>query len=564
MLFINPANEKFGGMLSRYIPVGIPVALGVLFTYLRKWGVKNLRIVDEEIEKITPENIQQKLSGLDRPLIVGITVLTSQAGRAYEIAKMIKEFESDATIILGNVHVTTLPQEPLEMGLADFVVRGEGEETLRELYFALREGKDWKNIKGISYRNENGKIISNPDNDLIENLDDVPIFPYELFDHPRYDKGFLTGARGCPYKCTYCSQRLLTGFTYRWHSTERIVENLNILINQYGQTSVTFYDDIFSVNKKRVLDLCEGIVKSGLNKKCSFAVQTRADNVHEDLLPAMVKANFKTVGMGMETGVERIAAESQKGQTVAQHLEAIKLCKKYGLKVSLFMIYGFPGETKKDRDESFAVTQKADVGYIKFNNLIPYPGTPIYETAKKNGTLHITPGWLNCNSTLSITRSIFSTTPLPYVPEGTTEFELKQEIIRRNLQGVFQWKIIKSILTRDKGPGWVALPPKWYLKPKEIGALGWMSIVLGTNLIFSLLPSAIGNSVFSLVKRGNPIKPPEEDIKVTERSFKRAKAPDVDARHLRADVQEERLESETGKKEQVSGRAPWLQWSTTE
>ena len=121
---------------------------------------------------------------------------------------------------------------------------------------------------------------------------------------------------------------------------ERIVENLDILINKYGQTSITFYDDIFSVNKRRVHELCEGIISAGLNKKCSFAVQTRADNVHEDILPIMVKANFKTIGMGMETGVERIAAEAQKGQTVAQHLEAVRLCKKYGLKVSLFMICG--------------------------------------------------------------------------------------------------------------------------------------------------------------------------------------------------------------------------------
>jgi radical SAM superfamily enzyme YgiQ (UPF0313 family) len=99
MLFINPANERFGGILSRYIPVGIPVALGVLSAYLRKWGVKNIRVLDEEIEKITPENIRQKLEGLDRPLVVGITVLTSQAGRAYEIARMIKDIEPDSIVI---------------------------------------------------------------------------------------------------------------------------------------------------------------------------------------------------------------------------------------------------------------------------------------------------------------------------------------------------------------------------------------------------------------------------------------------------------------------------------
>jgi anaerobic magnesium-protoporphyrin IX monomethyl ester cyclase len=226
------------------------------------------------------------------------------------------------------------------------------------------------------------------------------------------------------------------------------------------------------------------------------------------------------------------------------------------------MIYGFPGETKKDREETYAITQEVDVGYIKFNNLIPYPGTPIYEVAKKSGKLHIAPGWMNFNSTLSITRSIFSTTPLPYVPEGTTEFELKRDIIRTNLRAYFQWKIIKKILMRDRGSHWIALPPKWYLKPKEILSLIWITIVLGTNLLFSLLPSVIGDTVFSFLKRRNPINPPK-DIKVSERSFKRAKAPNVDPRHLRLDVQEERLEAESAAKNQIPGHTPWLEWSTT-
>ena len=561
MLLINPAHERFGGILSRYIPVGIPVALGVLAAYLRKWGVKDIHVIDEEIEQITPENLSRLLNNInkDEPLIVGITVLTSQAGRAYKIARLLKETFSNCTIIMGNVHVTTLPAEPLEMGVADIVVRGEGEETLRKLYFALRDGSEWKDIKGITYIDDNGELVSTPDNDLIENLDDVPMFPYELFENPRYDMGFLTGARGCPYKCTYCSQRLLTGFTYRWHSTDRIIENLSLLINKYGQKNITFYDDIFSVNKRRVIDLCEGIVKAGLHKKCGFAVQTRADNVHEDLLPYMKKANFLTVGMGMETGVERIAEECQKEQTVAQHLEAVRLCKKYGLKVSLFMIYGFPGESKEDREETFRVIQESKVGYVKFNNLIPYPGTPIYQRAQNEGKLHIADGWLNFNSTLSITRSIFDTTPLPYVPEGVTEYELKRDIIRRNLQYYFRWKIVTSILMRDKGVGWIALPPNWFMKPREIGALTGMAIVLAGNLLFSLLPVSLGNKIFARFKHGESQKAPE-DIKVNQRKFKRKKAPVMDSIPAKpADAQTVDVTETSGEHE--SGRTPWLQWS---
>lgn len=561
MLFINPAYERFGGMLSRYIPVGIPVSLGVLAAYLRKWGVKEIRVADEEIEQITPENCMEHVKGLEQPLIIGITVLTSQAGRAYDIARMYREKAPDCKIIMGGIHVTALPDEPLIEGVADVVVRGEGEESLRELYFALREGGDaWKRVKGITYLGDDGEVIHNPDNILLENLDEVPMFPYELFEHPRYDMGFLTGARGCPYKCSYCSQRILTGLTYRWHSTERIVENLRLLIDKYKQTNITFYDDIFSVNKKRVIDLCDGIVNAGLHKKCAFAVQTRADNVNEDILPAMKSANFQTIGLGMETGVERIAAEVDKGQTVARHIEAVKLCKKHGLKVSVFMIYGFPGETKEDRDETYKVAQDLDVGFVKFNNLIPYPGTGIYEVAKVNGKLYIEKGWRNFNSTLSITRSIFSTIPLAYVPEGTTEFELKRDIIRRNLQYYFTWKIVKKILMRDKGVGWVALPPHWYFKPREIAALTGMALVLATNLLFSLLPPWIGNVLFSLVKHGASELAPA-DVKMKDRSFKRGKVPEVKRSEIY--FNEPVFISAPGedKARPQNGRTEWLRWS---
>ncbi|MBT3515293.1 MAG: B12-binding domain-containing radical SAM protein [Flavobacteriaceae bacterium] len=527
MLLINPAYEHFGGMMSRYVPVGIPVALGVIAAYLKKWGVKNLQIVDEEIEEITPENYLKFIPNQDKQPIIGITVLTSQAGRAYAIAKLYKEAFPKSIIIMGGVHVTALPQEALQTGQADIVVRGEGEETMRKLYFAIQDNQEWKDISGISYLNNKGEVVDTPDGDLLQDIDEIPIFPYELFEHPKYDMGFITTARGCPYKCSYCSQRLLTGLTYRWHSKERVLENLKILVHKYHQTNITFYDDNFSTNKRRVIDLCDAIVKEGLHEKCSFAVQTRADNLYEDILPAMKRANFKTVALGMETGIERIAKEINKDQTVAIHLEKIALLKKYGIGVTLMMIYGFPTETPEERIETFRVIKNADVGFVKFNNLIPYPGTLIYENAKNAGKLHIEPGWRNFNSTLSITRSIFSKTPLPYVPDGTTEIELKMAIIKRNLLYYFQWKIIKKILTRDKGLGWVELPPMWYLRPREVFALLGMTLVCITNLLFSFSPAWAANLFSSFIKHDTALHPPK-DIKAFSRIFKMKAAPSME------------------------------------
>lgn len=496
MLLINPATEQFGGILSRYVPVGIPVAIGTLAAYLTKYGHK-VRVADDEIEKIDEHNIDKYVEGLEGRLIVGISVLTSQAARAYDLTAMIKRRFPDSLVILGGIHATALPEEGIENG-ADFVVRGEGEVPLLQLYEALKADQDWHHIESLTYRMRNGVIRHNPDGKLIENLDEIPIFPYDLFEHPKYDMGFTTSSRGCPYRCTYCSQRLMTGLTYRYKSTGRMLEELDILINRYGQKHIIFYDDNFSYKKQRVIDLCEGIVEKGLNEKCGFVIQTRADNLYEDIMPYLQKANITGVGFGMETAVERLAEKIVKGETVETHLKAVAMAQKYGIKVNLFMIFGLPTETRADRMVSYEMIQKLGLQFTKFNNLIPYPGTKLYRELKEAAGLHVEPLWKNFNSTLTATRSLFDPTPLPYVPDGTTPWELKRDIFRCNMGFYFRPSTIWSVLTRKTGPGFVKLPPRWYFRPRELYEMTRLGTILFTNWLVALLPTKVGALAYSL------------------------------------------------------------------
>jgi radical SAM superfamily enzyme YgiQ (UPF0313 family) len=486
MLLINPAQEKFGGFLSRYVPVGIPVAIGCLAAYLKKHGVA-VRVVDEELVEITPSVLRELVGGLERPYVFGLSCLTAHVARGYLLARMIKAEFPDSTVIAGGLHPTALPEEALATGVIDYVVRGEGEEVLLQLYRAIRGDGDPTRLKGVSFMRD-GRAVSNPEAPLIPELDDIPMFPYELFEHPKYDMGFITSSRGCPYKCTYCSQRLLTGTTYRYKSPARIVEELDILINRYGQTQVVFYDDNFCFKAKRVVDVCNEIMAAGLHTKCRFSVQTRADNFPPDLVPLLAAAGFRHAGFGMETGVNRLAKLIGKGETVEQHLAAVELGKRHGFDISLFMIFGLPTETSADREQSFRTVQAATVQASKYNNLIPYPGTPIYSDLKATSRVHVAPGWSNFNSTLSVTHSIFDRTPLPYVPETTSEFELKRDIIRYNLKTYVTPRALMAILLGKKGPGWYRLPERWYLKPRELYHLGKVALNVGVNMAVAFLP----------------------------------------------------------------------------
>lgn len=493
MLLINPASEQFGGILSRYVPVGIPVPIGTLAAWMMKHGYA-VQVADDEVGKIGEEQIRELVKDLPQPYVFGLSILAAQAARAYEIGRMLKRMYPDCYLIAGGIHVTAVPDEPLRQGF-DFVVRGEGEMPLLRLYEQIRGEKNWAQVPSLSYF-ENGVHCQTTDAPLIQNLDEVPIFPYHLFRHPKYDYGFLTSSRGCPYKCSYCSQRLMTGFTFRFKTPARIVEEIRILVEEFGQTHITFYDDNFCFNRRRVIELADAICNSGLHKRCSFFVQTRADNFYEEAVPHLKRANFTGVGFGMETGVERLAEVIQKGETVERHKQAIDLARRNGIKVSLFMIFGLPTETHEDRMASFNLVKELGIGFTKFNNLIPYPGTKLYNELKNSGRMNILHLWSNFNSTLTATRSIFDTTPLPYIPEGTSEWEMKRDIFRCNMSWYFRPKMIFDIVFGDKGPGFIALPKRWWSKPREIYEMAKLGSILATNYGITLLPKWLGGAIY--------------------------------------------------------------------
>lgn len=497
MLLINPASEQFGGILARYVPVGIPVGIGTLAAWMMKHG-HTVRVADDELGKIDEAQIHALVQGLPQPYVFGISILAAQASRAYELQRILKKMFPDCLTIAGGIHVTAVPEEPLEQGF-NFVIRGEGERPLLALYEAIRSGSDWTGTPSLSFRNASGALQHNQDGMLIQNLDEVPVFPYHLFRHPKYDYGFLVSSRGCPYKCSYCSQRLMTGLTYRYKSAQRIVEEIRVLVEDFGQKHITFYDDNFCFKRKRVIELADAICESGLHKKCSFFVQTRADNFYEEAVPHLIRANFNGVGFGMETAVERLAQVIQKGETVERHIQAIELARRHNMKVTLFMIFGLPTETHADRMASYEFVKKMGIKFTKFNNLIPYPGTKLFNDVKNSGSMRAQPLWANFNSTLTATRSIFDPTPLPYIPEGSSEWELKRDIFRCNMSWYFRPAMIWEVLTGDKGPGFVQLPERWWTRPSEVYEIARLGTILAMNFFVTLLPFSVGKILYNFI-----------------------------------------------------------------
>lgn len=482
MILINPRSTKFG-IFEKYVPLSVPIGLGYLAGYLlhRK---KQVKILDEHIAPVTIEALQEAVQSCSPPYIFGISSLTACIYRSFQITAMIKKVFPEAKIILGGIHPTVLPEEVLKNRDIDFIVRGEGEFVLDELYDAIKNSLDYTGIQGLSYVALD-KIVHNPCPDLPD-LTKLPPFPYHLFEGhaDRYSLGFIASSRGCPYECIFCSQRSISGHKFRYVPTDFVIQEIDLLINKYGQTHINFVDDNFTANKVRIKELCDKMIAQKFFEKATFDCQTRADAINDEILTLLKEAGFRLINFGLETASERLMVILNKRETVQQNIEAVKLAKKHGFGVSGTFIFGLPTETREERWRGYNLAKELNLDYVRFNNATPYPGTKLYEIAKQENRLYVDENWSNLNACASLVRDSVTTSRLPYVPVGCDEETLRKDIVRANLFFSLRPSRVLRLLAKRVGPaGWFYLPPRWYLKPKE-----WLDLIrLALNLLGSFI-----------------------------------------------------------------------------
>lgn len=489
MLLINPAanRKELLGALAPYVPLNVPFGIGFLAGYMLK-NAKNIFVLDEEVTPITTvKNLDIYVKYMSKPYIFGISCLTANVGRGIEISKIIKEKYPDSKVIFGGIHPTVLPGDILKNKTVDIIVRNEGEETLLKLYEIIKDRKDYYKLPGISYRDGEKIVHNNPAN--VVNMDEIPLFPYHLFEEykSKYNFGFLSTSRGCPYECIFCSQRSITGRTYRYTQTDSVIATLAILINKYKQKNIVFSDDNFIVNKKRVIELCEQICKNKFNERASFMCQARGDSIKEEILEYLKKANFRGISFGIETASNRLMELLKKGEKVQDNIDGIKLAKKYGFRVSGTFILGLPTETRLERQSAYILAKELDLDYVRFNNATPYPGTELYDIALKEGRLNAGENWKNLNACGTLVGGVSK--ELAYVPTTCNDKELMTDIFWYNVFYSLRPKRILKLLfdkTTDTA-GWIEFPKKWYLKITE-----WINLIkLICEVVYKILRMAV-------------------------------------------------------------------------
>ncbi len=328
-----------------------------------------------------------------RPGVVGITTMTLMWPKVKFLSGELKKKWPALNIIVGGAHASIIRERALfEIPHIDAVAWGEGEFSMLEYIQSFDKPDFVKAIDGIAFRTKEGGIVIGGDRDPIENLDTLPIPDRSLIPVIKYIGAIeqykklpvtnMVTTRGCPFKCIFCLPDLL-GRGVRFRSAEKVIEEIKYLINEFGIRDIAFWDDIFTLNKKRLFSICERIIEEKL--KFIWSAQARADCVSPDMIEIMARAGCWKLFFGVESLVQKNLDTLKKEETVEQIFEAIKFTKKAGIETEASLIFGIPGETFEEGLETIRLIKKLNPDYAKFYYLSPYGG--LLQDIKKYGTL---------------------------------------------------------------------------------------------------------------------------------------------------------------------------------
>jgi len=354
-----------------------PLGIGILAAELEQLGYE-VKLLDDSIEEI--ETLRAGMQWAD---VVGISSLTPNARRARELGKIAKD-DYGRFVVMGGPHPTTNPEFFLEHGAADICVQGEGDLTLPEVLEAYTEPHKWEAIEGITFLKD-GVLTATPRRALIKKIDDLPFPAYHLYDIPKYMRLMvnpgvtLITSRGCPYACTFCDAEM-TPRQYRAMSPERTVDLIAMLLDRYNPPQMMFFDDLFTIQRKRVIAVCKEIIRRGLYFE--WACESRLDTMDFELLRWMRKAGCVKIYYGLESGSPDVLVTVKKGLTKERIVAAAKLNREVGMSFKYFLIYGFPQETWKDHELTEDIVRETRPDQVHVSLLQPIPGTEIYEELK--------------------------------------------------------------------------------------------------------------------------------------------------------------------------------------
>jgi len=400
--FVNPGPNLDFPIRDTKKMIGAAPPLGMMYiaAVLRREGIE-VSMMDEAAQGVSMGDTVDWVKEED-PDILGFSTCSSSGRKAAIIAEKVKAEDPDITIVFGNFHATFNAERILrKYSSVDVIVRGEGEDTSLELAKCLEKDGDFKEVLGITFRKE-GHVIANPDRPLIQDVDSIP-FPDRGLLNVEYHntavgidvapKKFTTfvSSRGCVFGCRFCGCRRLARNRWRSRSVENVLEELQLLANE-GYKQLMFVDDNFTLNPKRVIELCQKMREEKIDLE--WICEGRVDQCPYEMIREMVTAGCRMMYFGIESANQRILDYYDKQTTSEQAEAAVRNARKAGMDVIVgSFIVGAPDETREEIENTLRFAQKLQIDVPQFNILAAFPGTDIWEELRAKGVIDEEKRW---------------------------------------------------------------------------------------------------------------------------------------------------------------------------
>jgi len=401
VLFVEPPKD-FWFVMGEYLPP--PLGILELAAYLESQNKNvDIQVLDCQAERLDWKGLEKRIESFHPDVVAPSALTTCNTYTVLRTLETTKKIDPTIKTVVGGQHFTATAQESLETyPEIDVVIRGEGEQTFAELVQTISEKKSLSGVKGISFKH-NGKILHTPRRPLVDNLDDLPFPGYHFVgEHmKKYHFTMMAGAktgyalieasRGCPHRCTFCSQWKHWEGTWRTKSPKRIVDEMEYCCREYGSRFLWLTDDNFGLGE-RASDLCDEVIRRGIADDIMWFAQARCDDIinYSNLLPKMRRAGNLWMLVGIESQNPITLETFRKGIKPSDARLAMELLKKNDIFAQATFIIG----ERKDSHESIERLREfvSDVSpdLAIFMILTPFPGTEFYDSAKQSGWIEDT------------------------------------------------------------------------------------------------------------------------------------------------------------------------------
>jgi len=391
VLLVNPSFCQKGFEFYQNVPPDL-VELG---SYLISKGIK-VKLADCSVRNEYLDYVKELGKNV---VLVGIGVMNAQINSAFEITEAIRSVNPKVRFVWGGPQATLYPEQTLRHEYVDFIIKGEGEEPLYNLYLALKNNTSFENISGLGFKKQ-GKLIINKQPLLID-VNKLPSPDWSLISEEMLDKFRhnntqmyfpISTSRGCPHRCTFCIN-VVTNNKWRGKNSEKVISEISYAYHKLGISKIRIRDELFFVDPRRVKAILKGLIEN--NVKIRWQANSKADYFRRGLMDAellelMQKTNCEEINIGAESGSQRMLDMIKKDGTVEDILTTAKTLEKYGIKGLYSFMIGLPHETKKEMIETIKIIKK--IKKLNSNSSIlgpqpyrPYPGGEMFEEAVKLG-----------------------------------------------------------------------------------------------------------------------------------------------------------------------------------